>query len=116
MGPRDNTGTHESQGVPKPPHLLLVRSIVLQSFYLQELLGHPDAGQLGKDAKVAGYPKACEGAKGESWVVGMGQGTNHNLSSTDTDSWAKLTGALCPDSTSVKEGVGSLPPPTAWVN
>lgn len=39
-------------------NLLLVRSIVLQSFYLQELLGHPDTGQLGKDAKVAGYPKA----------------------------------------------------------
>lgn len=74
MGPRDNTGTHwlSHREFQSPPHLLLVQSIVLQSFYLQELLGHPDAGQLGKDAKVAGYPKACEGAKGESWVVGMG--------------------------------------------
>lgn len=56
----------------KEHYLLLVQGVVLQTIHLQELLGHPDAGQICKDTKVAGHPKACEGAKGVSWVVGMG--------------------------------------------
>lgn len=69
--PRANTGTHwlsrrEFQG---PPYLLLVQRIVLQPIYLQELLGHPDAGQLCKDPEVAGHPKACKGAEGVTRVV-----------------------------------------------
>lgn len=39
-------------------NLLLVQGIVLQPIHLQELLGHADAGQLCKDAEVAGHPEA----------------------------------------------------------
>lgn len=89
---RANTGTHwlSHMEFQSPPHLLLVQGVVLQSIHLQELLGHADAGQLCKDTKVAGHPEAC---KGETRIVGMGWGANFkkkNLSSIDTDSWAKL--------------------------
>lgn len=110
--PRANRCTRlESQGVQDPPHLLLVQGVVLQPVHLQELLSHPNTGQICKDTKVAGHPKACKGARGVSWVAGMGEGPNQNLFlSIDTDSsgseadWT-MNKALCPELTGVKGAV-----------
>lgn len=46
-----SSGTQEA-------YLVLVQGVVLQPVHLQQLLSHPDAGQVCEDAQVAGHPEA----------------------------------------------------------
>lgn len=47
-------------------HLVPVQGVLLQPVHLQQLLGHPDAGQVREDAQVAGHPEAWGGQRAMS--------------------------------------------------
>lgn len=103
------------------PHLLLVQGVVLQPIHLQELLGHPDAGQVCEYAEVAGHPKTCRG-RGRGNVDGVGTEDKQNLGvspreqrpvaaesqETGLSPSLSLEVALCPGSAGIRLGGGRL--------